>query len=174
MIEIEIDDVSLEKLRDIAHVIANNLNGCRFIFLNGNLGTGKTTFVKFFCENFGIKPENVSSPTFTVVNVYSGLKTVYHIDLYRLNDIEELFYVLEGQLEDEEGIFLIEWSNIFPEYFTEKGIEIELKHKSNDKRDLILYLPEENKKLINELRRCKDGEKFGTKIWKIRETSCKI
>lgn len=164
MIELEIYDVSLENLRDIARIIANNLNGYRFIFLNGNLGTGKTTFVKYFCENFGIKTEDVSSPTFTVVNVYSGLKTIYHIDLYRLNDIEELFYVLEGQLEDEEGIFLIEWSNIFPEYFTEKGIEIELKHKSNDKRDLIIKVPEENQKLINELRRCKNGRKSETKI----------
>ncbi|MDK2886094.1 MAG: tRNA threonylcarbamoyladenosine biosynthesis protein TsaE [Thermosipho sp. (in: thermotogales)] len=164
MAEIYINDVSLEKLRYLSSTIANNLNKCRFIFLNGDLGTGKTTFVKFFCENFGISAEDVSSPTFTVVNVYSGVKTIYHVDLYRLNDIEELFYVLEGQLEDEEGIFLIEWANIFPDYFIEKGIEIELKHKNNDKRDLIIKIPENNQKLINELRRCKDGEKFETKI----------
>ncbi|MBO8160312.1 MAG: tRNA (adenosine(37)-N6)-threonylcarbamoyltransferase complex ATPase subunit type 1 TsaE [Thermosipho sp. (in: Bacteria)] len=158
------NSVTLEGLKHIADEIAKNINGYRFLFLNGDLGVGKTTFVKFFCENFGISQDEVSSPTFAVVNIYEGLQTIYHVDLYRLNDLDELFYVLEGQLEDEEGIFLIEWANLFSDYFTEDHVEVNIYHNDNNTRDLVIKVYGKNKKVIDELRRLKNGERFENKV----------
>ncbi|SHH20159.1 tRNA (adenosine(37)-N6)-threonylcarbamoyltransferase complex ATPase subunit type 1 TsaE [Thermosipho atlanticus] len=164
MKNIKIENVTLLELKEIAGIIAENIDGYRFVFLNGDLGVGKTTFVRFFCENFGINPEDVSSPTFAIVNIYEGIRLIYHVDIYRLTDVNELFYILEDQIENEEGIFLIEWANLFPEYFSDERVEIELKHKEGNKRDLIIRIFGENAEIIDKLRRWNNAKKFESKI----------
>ncbi|ABR31337.1 hypothetical protein SU69_07580 [Thermosipho melanesiensis] len=133
-----VEDISLEELKTLANIIAKYVKSydLNFIYLNGDLGTGKTTFTKYFCENFSVEPSQISSPTFSIVNVYNGVRTIYHVDLYRIGDIDEVFYVLEENFEDKEGIFIIEWSDLFKEYFTEKGIKINFYHKDEFLRDI--------------------------------------
>ena len=93
------------------------------IVLNGNLGTGKTFFVKKVLENFDIN--DVSSPTFAIVNEYSGNKKFYHIDFYRIERINELYDIgIEDYLNDDQSISFIEWGNLFADVLPKKRIEI--------------------------------------------------
>jgi tRNA threonylcarbamoyladenosine biosynthesis protein TsaE len=77
----------------------------------GDLGSGKTSFIKGVCGGFGIQ-EHVSSPTFTIVNEYhSQAFPIYHFDFYRLNNIQELREIgFEDYISRKDGVCLIEWA----------------------------------------------------------------
>lgn len=101
------------------------------ILLYGDLGTGKTTFTKGFIRSF-LKDDSlgVTSPTFALVRVYDNSIKVYHADLYRLSDPEEIPYV--GLFEDSEGIYLIEWPERLEYYLPEERLEIHLFYNNED------------------------------------------
>ena len=95
--------------------------------LNGDLGVGKTVFTKGLAAGLGIT-EPVSSPTFTIVQVYDeGRLPFYHFDVYRIGDVEEMDEIGYEDYVYGEGVSLIEWANlieeILPEHFTEIKIE---------------------------------------------------
>lgn len=101
------------------------------ILLYGDLGTGKTTFTKGFIRSF-FKEDSlgVTSPTFALIRVYDNSIKVYHADLYRLSDPEEIPYV--GLFEDSEGIYLIEWPERLEYYLPEERLEIHLFYNNED------------------------------------------
>lgn len=87
----------------------------RNFFLSGDLGAGKTTFIREFCRVIGVE-ELVTSPSFTLMNTYSAEEcTIYHLDLYRLNTIEEAYEIGVEEVLEEEGIKFFEWMDKFPE-----------------------------------------------------------
>lgn len=93
------------------------------VVLNGELGVGKTFFVKRLVECFGIAGS--SSPSFALVNVYEGEKIVNHFDFYRIKSDEELFDIGYNEyIGDTESITIIEWGNLFPDVLPEKRIEM--------------------------------------------------
>jgi tRNA threonylcarbamoyladenosine biosynthesis protein TsaE len=76
----------------------------------GDLGSGKTRFIKGICEGLGVR-EHVASPTFTIINVYNaGGNTIYHFDLYRINSLDELYELGFEEYTNSDGICLIEWA----------------------------------------------------------------
>ena len=81
---------SLEKIEIAAKKFIDLLKDRTVVAFHGNLGAGKTTFIKAVCNQLGVK-ENVSSPTFSIINQYTSAnnKTIFHIDLYRVKDNEE-------------------------------------------------------------------------------------
>jgi tRNA threonylcarbamoyladenosine biosynthesis protein TsaE len=98
--------------------IGAQLNGGEILLLNGPLGAGKTVFVKGLAAGLGIDPEEVTSPSFTLVNPYVGRLPLFHIDLYRLDegaaaanavDLEEL-------LTDQGAVIVIEWAERLGSY----------------------------------------------------------
>jgi tRNA threonylcarbamoyladenosine biosynthesis protein TsaE len=98
--------------------------------LVGDLGVGKTVFTKGLAAGLGIK-EPVSSPTFTIVQIYEeGRLPFYHFDVYRIGDVEEMDEVGYEDYVYGEGVSLIEWANlieeILPEHYTEIQIEKDL------------------------------------------------
>lgn len=100
---------------------AKKLKKGDIIVLSGELGSGKTKFVQGVLEYFGLA-EEISSPTFTIVNEYTKDDVnIYHFDVYRLSDIDE-FYAMGGEEYFENGICLIEWGEmieeILPEHYT--------------------------------------------------------
>lgn len=100
---------------------AKNLKRGDIIVLSGELGSGKTKFVQGVLEYFGLA-EEISSPTFTIVNEYiKDDVNIYHFDVYRLADTDE-FYAMGGEEYFENGICLIEWGEmieeILPEHYT--------------------------------------------------------
>lgn len=85
------------------------------ICLFGDLGVGKTVFTQGFAEGLGIK-EAISSPTFTILQVYDeGRMPLYHFDVYRIEDVEEMYEVGFEDYFDGEGVCLVEWANLIEE-----------------------------------------------------------
>ena len=93
-----------------------------FVALYGELGVGKTAFVRGFCRVFGI--DRVKSPTFTVVNEYRGTKNVFHMDLYRLRDEDDLLSVGYDDYLGRRGYVLCEWSEKIPSAIPDDAIRV--------------------------------------------------
>jgi tRNA threonylcarbamoyladenosine biosynthesis protein TsaE len=122
---------------DFASEFSKQLNGGEVVVLNGNLGAGKTFFIKAVIRNFNV--EEGSSPTFALVNEYYGNKKFYHFDFYRIEREEELYDIgIDEYLSDPEAIKFIEWGNLFPGVLPEKRIEVEIILKDDNKREIII------------------------------------
>ena len=92
--------------------------------LTGDLGVGKTVFTQGFAHGLGIT-EPVNSPTFTIVQVYEGGRLpFYHVDVYRIGEVEEMDEVGFDEYVMGEGVSLIEWANLIEEILPERRTEI--------------------------------------------------
>jgi tRNA threonylcarbamoyladenosine biosynthesis protein TsaE len=98
--------------------IGVQLTGGEILLLNGPLGAGKTVFVKGLAAALGIDPEEVTSPSFTLVNPYTGRLPLFHIDLYRLDEGVSAAHAvdLEELLNNEQAIVVIEWADRMRDY----------------------------------------------------------
>ena len=116
---------------NFAKKLANNLKKGDVIVLTGELGSGKTKFVEGFLSFFGLEDE-ISSPTFTIVNEYDTPDfPIYHFDVYRLEDASE-FYEIGGEEYFENGICLIEWGEIIQAALPNRYIHITFEKDEND------------------------------------------
>lgn len=106
------------------------------ILLNGDLGSGKTFFVKYVCKEFGI--ENVSSPSFAIVNEYHNNVNIVHFDFYRIKKVEELYDIGFHEYLNGENIVFIEWSNMFSEILPKQNYNIDLKFVNNTSREISI------------------------------------
>ncbi len=117
---------SLEDTERIANEIAQTLTGKEVIAMKGGLGVGKTTFARGLVSYFGVN-SGVHSPTFAIVNEYHGTVPVYHFDMYRVMDEDDLystgFYDYLGK-----GLIIIEWSENIREFLPDDAITIELSY----------------------------------------------
>ena len=108
---------------DFAEKFASSLSIGDIIVLTGELGSGKTKFVQGVLKHFNMEDE-ISSPTFTIVNEYTSDKTnVYHFDVYRLEDSDE-FYAMGGDEYFSKGICLIEWGEMIEDILPKPYIKI--------------------------------------------------
>lgn len=90
------------------------------ILLEGGLGAGKSSFARGLITLLSGPGQSAGSPTFPLVQEYRALRgfTVYHIDLYRLKSVDELYHSgIAEQIEDETALTLVEWPSLFPDYF---------------------------------------------------------
>lgn len=94
------------------------LEGGEILLLSGPLGAGKTIFVKGICAALGVDEEDVTSPSFTLVNPYAGRLQLYHIDLYRLDQGASAAHAvdLDDLLADEKAVIVIEWAERMGNY----------------------------------------------------------
>ncbi|KDE68932.1 ATP/GTP hydrolase [Fusobacterium necrophorum DAB] len=124
----------------LADVLAQYAKENTFIALIGELGTGKTHFTQRFAKALGIK-ENLKSPTFNYVLDYrSGRLPLYHFDVYRLTEAEELYEVGYEDYLREKGIILMEWANIVESELPEEYIRLELKYtEKGEEREVELH-----------------------------------
>ncbi len=96
---------------DLGVLIGKRLSGGEVILLNGQLGAGKTVFVKGIARALGVDEEEVTSPSFTLVNLHQGRRLLYHLDLYRLGEGAAAAHAvdLDEILRDEAAVVIIEW-----------------------------------------------------------------
>ena len=129
----------MQETKKFASRISKKIRQGQVIALNGDLGSGKTTFSQGFAKGLGID-QHVGSPTFKLVSEYVGFDLrLYHVDCYRLNNIEE-FLNLGGEnlLLPEKGITLIEWANIIHDLLPQDTIEIKFtRFKDNPAKRLL-------------------------------------
>ncbi len=122
---------------EIAEEFSKLLIPGEIVLLNGDLGCGKTFFVKSVCRHYGIL--NVSSPSFSIVNEYHNDKNIVHFDFYRVKKIEELYDIgFEDYIMNNETIVFIEWSNMFMKILPKKNYEIEIKFTNNSEREISI------------------------------------
>ena len=126
-----------DKAKNFASLIKGFQNSL-LINLIGNLGAGKTTFVRGLIQELGFD-EFVKSPTFTIVESYeSDNLKVFHFDLYRIEDDKELQAIgVEDYLTEENAITLVEWPEKSKRYFNNPDYVIELNHCDNDEKRMI-------------------------------------
>ena len=137
---------SLEDTKNLGQEIAKKIlkrkdKSAFIVFLDGDLGTGKTTLVKEIIFALGIK-EKVKSPTFTIIEPYElNNKNIYHIDLYRINDPSELEIIgLREYLNESEAIIFIEWPEKSFGFLKKFDLKISLKHSSEEERNCKIEL----------------------------------
>ena len=98
------------------------------VVLTGDLGAGKTVFVKGLAEGMGVKQDKVLSPTFSFVHEYHGNSDLYHFDLYRMSDIKELREIGWEDYLERDGLVVIEWGekagSLLPERYYSISFEI--------------------------------------------------
>jgi len=134
--------------------LARLVQGGEIIGLVGELGTGKTCFVRGFAEGIGVgKDAWVRSPTFTLINEYSGRLPVYHIDLYRVSAPEQQESLdLRGYLYGN-GVSLVEWFDYLPADLADEYLEVSLIHRGAAERELrFIAHGEQYQQLVERLR----------------------
>jgi tRNA threonylcarbamoyladenosine biosynthesis protein TsaE len=119
----------------VGREVGASLSGSQVVLLSGDLGAGKTAFVRGLAEGLGIDPSEVSSPTFTLIQEYRGGRLpLHHVDLYRLKPIEvDDLGLLDLTLED--GITAIEWPDRLPHSFAD-AIRVTITHRDVDARTI--------------------------------------
>ncbi|HLM56275.1 MAG TPA: tRNA (adenosine(37)-N6)-threonylcarbamoyltransferase complex ATPase subunit type 1 TsaE, partial [Pyrinomonadaceae bacterium] len=104
---------------EVGRALGGKLSGGEILLLGGPLGAGKTVFVKGLASGLGVDPEEVSSPSFTLVNRYDeGRLVLYHLDLYRLAEGAAAAHAvdLDELLSDERAVIVIEWAERMGHY----------------------------------------------------------
>jgi tRNA threonylcarbamoyladenosine biosynthesis protein TsaE len=109
---------SPEETFNYGHRIGARLEGGEILLLSGSLGAGKTILVKGVCAALGVDEEEVTSPSFTLVNPHSGRLQLYHIDLYRLDEGASAAHAvdLDELIADERAVIVIEWAERMGNY----------------------------------------------------------
>ena len=135
VIEYTIHDLT----KTAASVIENSIDNKIFLF-SGEMGSGKTTLIKEICKQLGVT-ETVSSPTYSIVNIYQSTPfgDIYHLDLFRLNNEQEAEEIGITDYLDSGNICIIEWPEIAPNILKSRNsIAINLSYLENHNRQLTL------------------------------------
>ena len=126
-------------LPDLARKLLE-LSGERRIFvLEGEMGAGKTTLIKAFCQELGVK-DPVSSPSFSIINEYrrESAEKVYHIDLYRIGDEEELYDMGIEEVVDESHYCFIEWPEKAGNFLPSDPVRIDIEIMDDSERRILM------------------------------------
>lgn len=115
--------------------LAQTLKGGEVIALDGDLGCGKTVFTKGLAKGLGISG-NVSSPTYTIVKEYSGRLDLFHFDVYRIEDEDEMTEVGFDEYLKKGGVCIIEWACLIKDILPENTIYIKMKKLSDSEREI--------------------------------------
>lgn len=136
--ERRLETASAAETRAEAERFAATLRDGDVVLLHGALGTGKTLFVRAVATALGVPEEAVRSPTFTLVNLYLGRVAVQHIDLYRIEKLEDLDELGLEEIFAGGGITLVEWPERLGPYRPKHCCEVHILDRGGDRRELTL------------------------------------
>lgn len=133
---------SEKETQDFAAAWAKKLKGGEVLALNGELGSGKTAFVKGLAAGLGIR-KTVTSPTFVIMKVYpvksGSIKHLVHVDAYRLKSGKSLQAIgLADYLEDPAAVVVIEWAERVKDILSKNALTLDFTHKQGDERQLVI------------------------------------
>jgi tRNA threonylcarbamoyladenosine biosynthesis protein TsaE len=136
VIDWQTDLNDVEQTSELAHQIGEKLNGGEILQLVGDMGSGKTTFVKALAAGAGSK-DHVSSPSFTISNQYKTKDlTIYHFDFHRLNEPGIMRSELAEIIKDDNAVVVIEWADIVEDVLPEDHLTIKFTPLSESSRRL--------------------------------------
>ena len=114
-----------EDTREVGEAMSASLRARDAVVLTGELGAGKTTFVQGVARGLGIE-DQVSSPTFTLVKEYRGILDIAHVDVYRLERVQDVVDLGLDELGDGEGVLLVEWGDAVEALLPDERLRVEL------------------------------------------------
>ena len=121
-----------KQTREFGLKLAEQLKPGSVVALIGDLGTGKTALTKYIAEGLGVK-QMITSPTFTIVQEYhDGRLPLYHFDVYRVNDVEDMFEIGCEEYFFGNGVCIVEWADLIEEILPEEAICIRIQYGSKD------------------------------------------
>jgi tRNA threonylcarbamoyladenosine biosynthesis protein TsaE len=130
---------SEEETIALGEKLARQLPRRAAVLLIGNLGAGKTTLAKGIAKGLGAAdPDQVSSPTFTLIHEYGQQHKVYHVDLYRLDRMAEVAALGLEELFEKDSVVLVEWGERFPQIMPAERIEIRIQAGDGDQREITV------------------------------------
>jgi tRNA threonylcarbamoyladenosine biosynthesis protein TsaE len=127
---------------DAGRVLAGKLKSGSCLALYGDLGAGKTSFVRGLADGLGLKAR-VTSPTFTIVNEYQGDIPLFHFDLYRLTSEDELFEIGWEDYLERGGIIAVEWSEKAAHSFPAGTVRVSIEKTGGNSRRIMIDMPED-------------------------------
>lgn len=130
---------SPEETKSIAVDLATKVKPGAILAFFGDLGTGKTTFIRYLAEQLSlVHPDSVSSPTFQYLNIYNGPMTLYHFDLYRLKDSNDFIQMGFDDVLAAGGVCCIEWAERIEDILPADTVRISITHTPDGKRQITL------------------------------------
>ncbi len=134
---IEIDIQSLDHINEAARTFINHIGNDTIFAFYGNMGAGKTTFIKAVCEELGVT-DVINSPTFAIVNEYlaGDGNTIYHFDCYRINKIVEALDMGCQDYFDSGHLCFIEWPENIAELLPEDTVTVRISVAEDDTRKI--------------------------------------
>ena len=130
---------SREATLDLAAAIAELVRTTDLILLSGDLGAGKTTFCQGFGRGLGID-DQITSPTFTIMRSYTGRLDLHHLDVYRLDQLDEVADLGLNEILDDDSVTLIEWGDtIAPALGSIDHLEVRINLGENDDDRLFVF-----------------------------------
>ena len=125
---------NLEETEEFGIKLGKILKSGDIVCLNGDLGAGKTTLTKSICLGLGVE-EYITSPTFTLINQYKGRVPVYHFDVYRLENVDELYDLGFDEYFYGNGVCIIEWAERIEKLLPRERLVLDIKRgKDMDER----------------------------------------
>lgn len=128
---------SPEETFNLAGEFAKKIKPGDIIALDGELGAGKTILVKGIAAAFGIN-DHITSPTFNIVKEYIGREKLYHFDVYRIDDVDELFEIGFEEYLNDGAICIIEWASLIEEVLPKDIIHVKIEGSGYDNRILTI------------------------------------
>jgi len=106
------------------------------VALDGDLGAGKTHFVRGMAVGWGADPGEAASPTFALLHEYAAPRgKVHHLDLYRAKDANEVWLAVHDELDHGSGLLVIEWADRFPELVPAGAVRVRIRHAGEGRRE---------------------------------------
>ena len=132
-----VDVTDIKKLKELSSRLVNTFSSSQIVLFQGPLGVGKTQMICFMAEGLGVSRKSISSPAFSLINTYKNSKgdDIYHLDLFRLNNQNELESIGFWDIFSNPSIVFIEWGNILraeelPSRWSKLFIFLEFKEKN--------------------------------------------
>ena len=136
----EIKIEKLDNIREAAKQFIANIGDSTVFAFYGNMGAGKTTFVKAVCEELGVD-DVITSPTFSIVNEYRSEQTgelIYHFDFYRVKKIEEVYDMGFDDYFYSGALCFIEWPELCEEVLPDDTVKVSIKEEPDGSRTITL------------------------------------
>ena len=130
---------SPEETIEMAREYSKTVNSGEVVCLHGELGSGKTHFVRGFVQGFGISGDVVTSPTFTIINEYDGDTPIFHFDCYRLEHYREAIEIGAEEYLYGNGVCIVEWPDRISELLPPDAHKITLNVLGKEKREIIIH-----------------------------------
>jgi len=123
----------------LAGELAKTLTGGECIALHGDLGAGKTQFVRGLLTGLGGDPRDVSSPTYVLLNIYNtGRLSLFHLDAYRVAGVDDFESIGFGELLEQGGVVVVEWASRVSGLIPKNAIQVTIEATSPEERRIMI------------------------------------